>query len=94
MMIAVVISVAIMLISAKPIGDFINGHSSIKILALAFLIMIGIVLMAEGCGHYLPKTFVYGGMALCVLMEMLNMRRDKNSKKLGKCPTCGSTIRH
>ena len=94
MMIAVVISVGIMFIFVKPIGDFINSHSSIKILALAFLIMIGIVLMAEGCGYYLPKTFVYGGMALCVLMEMLNIRRDKNSKKLGQCPTCGSIIRH
>jgi len=89
MMIAVVVSVGIMLISAKPIGDFVNNHPSIKILALAFLIMIGILLTAEGFGYHLPKGFIYGGMALCVFMEMLSMRRDKNSKELGECPTCG-----
>ncbi|MCK5819172.1 MAG: TerC family protein [Psychromonas sp.] len=94
MMIAVVIAVGVMFISAKPIGDFINRYPSIKILALAFLIMIGIVLTAEGFGYILPKTFVYCAMALCVLMQMLNIRRDKNVKGLGECPTCGSSIRH
>jgi predicted tellurium resistance membrane protein TerC len=89
MMIAVVISVGVMFFAAKAIGDFVNNHPSIKTLALAFLILIGVVLVAEGFDYHIPKGFIYGAMTLALLMDLLDMRRNKNEKKLGNCPTCG-----
>lgn len=93
MMIAVVLSVGVMLFAAKPIGVFVNNHPSIKTLALAFLILIGFVLVGEGFDYHIPKGFIYGAMALALTMDLLDIRRNKNEQKLGTCPTCGSKIK-
>jgi predicted tellurium resistance membrane protein TerC len=93
MMVAVVLSVCVMLFAAKPIGKFVNNHPSIKTLALAFLILIGFVLVGEGFDYHIPKGFIYGAMAIALFMDLLDIRRNKNERKLGTCPTCGSKIK-
>ena len=71
---AVVASVALMLVFAGPIGRFVSARPTIKMLALAFLLMIGLVLVADGLGVHVPKGYVYFAMAFSVLVEMLNLR--------------------
>ena len=74
MVAAVIASVALMMAFAGPIGRFISARPTIKMLALAFLLMIGLVLVADGLGVHVPKGYVYFAMALSVLVEMLNLR--------------------
>ncbi|HZS69322.1 MAG TPA: TerC family protein [Burkholderiales bacterium] len=74
MVAAVVASVALMMVFAGPIGRFISARPTIKMLALAFLLMIGLVLVADGLGVHVPKGYVYFAMAFSVLVEMLNLR--------------------
>jgi predicted tellurium resistance membrane protein TerC len=78
MIAAVVTSVFIMLIFAKPIGDFVNRYPSMKILALSFLLLIGVLLTAEGLGQHLNKGYIYFAMAFSLGVELLNIRREKN----------------
>jgi predicted tellurium resistance membrane protein TerC len=85
MVAAVIIAVVVMLIFAGPVGDFVDRHPSIKILALSFLLMIGVLLVAEGFGRHLPKGYVYFGMAFSLSIELLNMRYRANLAK-GKAP--------
>jgi predicted tellurium resistance membrane protein TerC len=82
MIIAVIISVIVMMIFAGPIGDFVERHPSIKILALAFLVMIGAMLVAEGTGQHVPKGYIYFAMAFSLSIELLNMRFRAGQKKL------------
>jgi predicted tellurium resistance membrane protein TerC len=81
MIAAVVVSVALMMLFASPIGRFVSDHPTIKMLALAFLVVVGVVLVAEGFGHHVPKGYVYFGMAFSLGVEMLNIRTRKRSKK-------------
>lgn len=74
MAIAVIVAVAVMMLSAKGISDFIEKHPSIKILALAFLLMVGMLLVIDGFHVHVPKGYVYFAMAFSVLVEMLNLR--------------------
>ena len=74
MVAAVIASVALMMVFAGPIGRFISARPTIKMLALAFLLMIGLVLVADGLGVHVPKGYVYFAMAFSVLVEMLNLR--------------------
>lgn len=74
MITAVVIAVVIMLVSAGAISDFVNRHPTVKMLALAFLILIGVNLIAEGFHQHIPKGYVYFAMAFSVFVELLNMR--------------------
>lgn len=74
MVTAIVISVMIMLAAAKPIGDFVDRHPTIKMLALSFLILVGLALIAEGWDYHLPKGYIYFAMAFAVGVEMLNLR--------------------
>ena len=74
MVAAVIIAVAVMMIAAKPISDFVEAHPTVKVLALAFLILIGTALVAEGFGHHIPKGYIYSAMAFSVLVEMVNLR--------------------
>jgi len=83
MVLAIVLSVGVMMFAAKPIGDFVDAHPSIKVLALAFLVMVGMVLIAEGFGHHIPKGYVYAAMAFSVLVEMLNIRMRKRRGQPG-----------
>lgn len=77
MAIAIVLSVGVMLFAAKPIGDFVDEHPTIKILALSFLIMVGVTLMVEGFDVHVPKGYIYFAMAFSVAVEMLNIRMRK-----------------
>ena len=74
MVLAIVISMMVMLAAAKTISDFVNRHPTIKMLALAFLILVGFVLMADGFGHEVPKGYIYAAMAFSFVVEMLNIR--------------------
>lgn len=74
MAIAIVLAVAVMLVAAKPIGDFVDAHPTIKMLALSFLILVGVTLMVEGFDVHVPKGYIYFAMAFSVAVEMLNMR--------------------
>ena len=77
MIAAVVISLGLMMLFAKGIGQFVDAHPSIKMLALSFLVVVGVVLVAEGFGHHVPKGYIYFGMAFAFSVEMLNIRFRK-----------------
>ncbi|GAA4840276.1 TerC family protein [Algivirga pacifica] len=81
MIIAVVLSLSVMLAFSKKIAGFINNHPTIQLLALAFLVLIGFLLVIESFGEEVPKGYVYFAMAFAFGVEMLNMRRVKNIKK-------------
>ncbi|MGD9942992.1 MAG: TerC family protein [Burkholderiaceae bacterium] len=74
MMTAIVLAVLVMMVAAKPIGDFVDRHPTVKMLALSFLVMIGVLLVAEGFGQHISKGYVYFAMAFSVAVEMLNIR--------------------
>ncbi len=74
MVVAIVIAVGVMLFAAKAIGEFVDNHPTIKILALSFLILIGVSLIAEGLDLHIPKGYIYFAMAFSVGVEMLNLR--------------------
>ena len=81
MVAAVVASVAVMLFAAKPIGDFVDRHPSVKVLALAFLTMVGMALTAEAFDVHVPKGYLYVAMAFSLAVELLNIRaRDKRRR--------------
>jgi len=79
MLAAVIVSVGLMMLFASGIGRFISGHPTIKVLALSFLVVIGVVLIAEGFGRHVPKGYLYFAMAFSVAVEMLNIRMRKKS---------------
>lgn len=74
MAIAIILAVTVMLVAAKPIGDFVDQHPTIKILALSFLILVGVTLIVEGFDVHVPKGYIYFAMAFSVSVEMLNIR--------------------
>jgi predicted tellurium resistance membrane protein TerC len=82
MIAAVVASVGLMMAFASGIGRFVSDHPSIKMLALTFLVVVGVVLMAEGLGHHIPKGYIYFAMAFSVIVEMLNIRFRKRGKNV------------
>jgi predicted tellurium resistance membrane protein TerC len=77
MIAAVVIAVGVMLVAAKPIADFVNRHPTVKILAFAFLVLVGVVLIADSTHRHVPKGYIYFAMAFSVCVEMLNLRLRK-----------------
>ena len=81
MAIAIVLAVMVMMIAAKPIGDFVDAHPTIKILALSFLILVGATLMVEAFDVHVPKGYIYFAMAFSVAVEMLNIRMRKKQTK-------------
>ena len=80
MIAAVLTSVGLMMVFARGIGEFVSNHPTIKMLALSFLVVVGIVLIAEGFEHHIPKGYIYFAMAFSVCVEMLNIRLRKKSK--------------
>ena len=74
MVTAIVIAIGVMMFAAQSIGDFVEKHPTVKMLALAFLVLVGVALMAEGTGHAMPKGYLYFAMAFSFLVEMLNLR--------------------
>ena len=81
MIAAVIIAVGVMMVSAGGISNFVNKHPTVKMLALSFLLLIGVSLLAEGFEQHIPKGYVYFAMAFSVLVEMLNLKMKKNAKK-------------
>ncbi len=84
MIIAVIISVGIMMFSAKAIGDFVEQHPTFKMLALSFLILVGVALLGEGLGFHIPKGYIYFSMAFSVGVEILNMKIRQKSPETVK----------
>jgi predicted tellurium resistance membrane protein TerC len=74
MIVAVLLAATVMLVFSGPISDFVHRHPTMKVLALAFLILIGVMLMAEGFGQHINKGYIYFAMAFSLLVELLNMR--------------------
>jgi predicted tellurium resistance membrane protein TerC len=74
MVTAIIIAIGVMLVFAKQIGDFINKYPSMKILALSFLLLIGVLLTAEGLGQHINKGYIYFAMAFALMVELLNIR--------------------
>ncbi|MEJ5962385.1 TerC family protein [Pedobacter immunditicola] len=81
MIAAVIISVVIMMLSANAISNFVNQHPTVKMLALSFLLLIGVSLLAEGFDQHIPKGYIYFAMAFSILVEMLNLKMKKNTRK-------------
>jgi len=81
MIAAIVIAVGVMMVSAKPIGDFVDGHPTIKMLALSFLLLVGFTLFGEGLGLVIPKGYIYFAMGFSVGVEFLNLRVRRKMEK-------------
>ena len=79
MIAAVIVSVALMMAFASAIGRFVSSHPTLKMLALSFLVVIGVILIAEGFGHHVPKGYVYFAMAFSAAVEMLNIRMRRRA---------------
>jgi len=81
MVIAIMLSVGVMLFAAGPIGEFVDRHPTIKVLALSFLILVGVALIGEGWDLHIPKGYIYFAMAFAVAVEMLNIRMRARMRK-------------
>ncbi|HWQ25157.1 MAG TPA: TerC family protein [Chlorobaculum sp.] len=77
MILSIMIAVVIMMVASKSIGEFVERHPTIKMLALSFLILVGVTLLAEGAGFEFPRGYIYFAMAFSVCVEMLNLRLRK-----------------
>jgi predicted tellurium resistance membrane protein TerC len=82
MVVAIVAAVGVMMFAAKPIGNFVDAHPTIKILALAFLVLVGVTLIAEGFGTHVPKGYIYFAMAFSFAVEMVNIRMRKKRQPI------------
>jgi len=80
MIAAVIASVLLMMVAAGPIGRFVSRHPTVKMLALSFLIMVGMALVADGLDFHVPKGYIYFAMAFSVGVEMLNLRMRRTRK--------------
>ncbi|HYV93037.1 MAG TPA: TerC family protein [Chitinophagales bacterium] len=81
MMLAIILSMIFMMVFSGKVADFINKHPTMKMLALSFLLMIGILLVAEGVGYHIEKGYLYFAMAFSFFVELLNLRMKKKSQK-------------
>jgi len=80
MILAVIIAVGVMLVSAGPISNFVERHPTVKMLALSFLLLIGVSLMAEGFGQHIEKGYIYFAMGFSIFVEMINLRVRKKTE--------------
>lgn len=80
MILAIIIAVGVMMFAAKPIGAFVDTHPTLKILALAFLVLVGISLIAESLDIHIPKGYIYFAMGFSVVVEMINIRMRRLMK--------------
>jgi len=81
MVTAILASIVFMLMFAKALGEFVERHPTVKVLALSFLIMIGLVLMADGFGQHIPKGYVYTAMAFSVFVELINLTIQRRAQR-------------
>ena len=82
MIAAVIIAVLVMMVSAGAISDFVNNHPTVKMLALSFLLLIGVSLLGEGLDQHIPNGYIYFAMAFSVMVEMLNLKMNKGKKPI------------
>ncbi len=87
MIVAIVVAVGVMLVASGPLSRFVHDHPSVKILALSFLLLIGVTLIADGFGFHIDKAYIYAAMAFSVFVEALNLRRRSKSKAIELRPT-------
>jgi len=80
MVAAIVISVGIMMWASRPLGEFVERHPTVKMLALSFLLLIGMALVAEGFHQHIPKGYIYFAMGFSVFVEMLNLRAHRKAQ--------------
>jgi predicted tellurium resistance membrane protein TerC len=80
MILAVVVAVAVMMFAARPVAEFVDHRPTVKMLALAFLILIGVALVADGLGRHIPKGYIYFAMAFSMIVELLNLKLRKPSE--------------
>lgn len=92
MVLAVMISVVIMMIFAGAVSDFIHRNPTVKMLALSFLLLIGITLAGEGLGHHISKGYIYAAMAFSIFVETLNLASTRKKKKAAATATSIETI--
>ena len=78
MVIAVILAVGIMMISARTVSEFVQRHPTVKVLALSFLLLIGMSLVGEGLGTHISKGYIYFAMGFSVFVEMINLRLRKH----------------
>ncbi|MBE3109105.1 MAG: TerC family protein [Acidobacteria bacterium] len=81
MMAAIVIAVGVMMLSARAIGEFVDGHPTVKMLALSFLLLVGFTLFGEGFGLVIPKGYIYFAMGFSVMVELLNIKMRKRMER-------------
>lgn len=83
MIVAVTIAILLMMVSAGTVSDFVQAHPTVKMLALSFLLLIGVTLVAEGLGQYIPKGYIYSAIAFSLIVEMLNLQavREEEEKE-------------
>jgi len=84
MIVAVTIAILLMMVSAEAISSFVEAHPTVKMLALSFLMLIGVTLVAEGAGQHIPKGYIYSAMAFSLIVEMLNLRAVRDEDEEGK----------
>lgn len=82
MIAAIVAAVGVMMFAARPVGDFVDAHPSVKVLALAFLVMVGMALIAESVDFHVPKGYIYTAMAFSLVVEALNIRAARKRRAL------------
>jgi predicted tellurium resistance membrane protein TerC len=81
MMAAVVIAVGVMLFASGPVSNFVNGHPTVKMLALSFLLLVGVALVADGLHFHIPKGYLYFAIAFSVLVESLNLLANRRRRR-------------
>ncbi len=84
MIAAIVLAVALMIFASDPVGEFIDRHPTIRMLALGFIVLIGVVLVAESVDIHIPRGYIYGAMVFSATVEMLNLWAAKRVRKRGK----------
>lgn len=86
MVVAIVLAVAMMMLAANAVSEFVNRHPTVKMLALGFLLLLGMTLVAEGFGQHIPKGYIYFAMAFSVFVEALNLRAKGQPVRLRQSP--------
>ena len=81
MILAVIVAVGVMMVASKAISKFVDDNPTIKILALSFLILVGVALVADGFGLHIPKGYIYFSMAFSLAVELINIKMRKNKSK-------------
>ena len=81
---AMIIAVIVMMIFSNPVGDFVQRNPSVRILALAFLVLIGVMLLVEGMGGHVSKGYIYSAIGFSLLVEVFNLRRNKKEREIKK----------